>query len=44
MDWYSFATEGCLLFSYGLAISDNERIGGEGVAVEIDESKFAKRK
>ena len=40
VDWYSFAREVCLQ----IAISDNEQIGGDGVIVEIDESKFRKRK
>ena len=40
VDWYSFARGVCLQ----IAISDNEQIGGDGVVVEIDESKFGKRK
>ena len=40
VDWYSFAREVCLQ----IAISDNEQIGGDGVVVEIDESKFGKSK
>ena len=39
VDWFSFAREVCLQ----IAISDNERIGGDGVVVEIDESKFWKK-
>ena len=40
VDWYSFARKVCLQ----IAISDNEQIGGDGVIVETDESKFGKRK
>ena len=40
VDWYNFSTEVCT------AILENEstKIGGEGKTVEIDESKFGKRK
>ena len=40
VDWYSFAREVCLQ----IAISHNKQIGGDGVLLEIDESKFGKRK
>ena len=40
VDWYSFGREVCLC-----RLEDNcEQIGGENVIVEIDESKFGKRK
>ena len=40
VDWYNFCREvcDCILFE------DNEKIGGLGKTVEIDESKFGKRK
>ena len=40
VDWYNFAREVCLQ----IAILDNEQIGGPGIVVEVDESKFGKRK
>ena len=40
VDWYNFAREVCL----HIAILDNEQIGGPGIVVEVDESKFGKRK
>ena len=40
MGWYNFAREVCLQ----IAILDNEQIGGPGIVVEVDESKFGKRK
>ena len=36
VDWYNFAREVCLK----IAIDDKEQIGGPGIVVEIDESKF----
>lgn len=40
VDWYNYCREVCTTV---LQI-DSEKIGGEGVVVEIDESKFGKRK
>ena len=40
MDWYNFAREVC----YEIIQRDSEQIGGDGKEVEIDESKFGKRK
>ncbi len=40
VDWYNFCREVCL----EILVGENEQIGGPGVEVEIDESKFGKRK
>ena len=40
VDWRNFAREVCL----SVLEQDNEQIGGPGKFVEIDESKFGKRK
>ena len=40
VDWFNFAREVCA----EIMEADNEQIGGEGKEVEIDESKFGKRK
>ena len=40
VDWFNFAREVCA----EIMEVDNEQIGGEGKEVEIDESKFGKRK
>lgn len=40
VDWKNFAREVCLC----ILTQDSERIGGPGKHVEIDESKFGKRK
>ena len=40
IDWYNFAREVCV----SIVIKENEQIGGYGKTVEIDESKFGKRK
>lgn len=40
VDWKNFAREVCLC----ILKQDSERIGGPGKHVEIDESKFGKRK
>ena len=40
VDWYNFAREVCV----EIIQRDSEQIGGEGKEVEIDESKFWKRK
>jgi hypothetical protein len=40
VDWYNFAREVCTQ----ILLQDNEQIGGPGVIVEINESKFVKRK
>ena len=40
VDWCNFAREVCI----GILKTDNEQIGGPGIEVEIDESKFGKRK
>ena len=41
MDWYNYCREICALV---INDEDVERIGGVGKIVEIDESKFGKRK
>ena len=40
VDWYNFAREVCV----EIIQRDSEQIGGDGKEVEIDESKFGKRK
>ena len=40
VDWCQFAREVCI----GLINTENEQIGGPGVEIEIDETKFWKRK
>ncbi|XP_061191636.1 uncharacterized protein LOC133199826 [Saccostrea echinata] len=40
VDWYNFAREVCTC----VLEKESEKIGGEGKVVEIDESKFGKRK
>lgn len=40
VDWASFCREVCEV----TVMNESERIGGPGIVVEIDESKFAKRK
>ena len=40
VDWYNFAREVCV----AVLEKDSEAIGGPGKVVEIDESKFGKRK
>lgn len=40
VDWYNFCREVCLQ----VIIQDNKKVGGPGKTVEIDESKFGKRK
>jgi transposase-like protein len=40
VDWYNFAREVCI----SVLEQDSEVIGGPGIVVEIDESKFGKRK
>ena len=40
VDWYNFAREVCV----EILQQDNEKLGGPGKTVEIDESKFGKRK
>lgn len=40
VDWYNFCREVCV----EVLIKDSELIGGPGIVVEIDESKFGKRK
>ena len=40
VDWFNFAREVCT----SILEMDNEPIGGVGKIVEIDESKFGKRK
>ena len=39
-DWYNFAREVCI----AIIKTENEQIGGVGKEIEIDESKFGKRK
>lgn len=41
VDWYSYAREVC---DYILQTNENNIIVGPGIVVEIDESKFGKRK
>jgi transposase-like protein len=41
VDWYNFAREVCVAI---ITEKDSELIGGQGEIVEIDESKFGKRK
>ncbi|KZS00241.1 Uncharacterized protein APZ42_003546, partial [Daphnia magna] len=40
IDWYNFCRE----VSEDVVINNSEKIGGFGITVEIDESKFGKRK
>ncbi|KZR98075.1 Uncharacterized protein APZ42_006686 [Daphnia magna] len=40
IDWYNFCRE----VSEDIVINNSEKIGGVGITVEIDESKFGKRK
>jgi len=40
VDWYNFCREVCLQ----IIIQDSKKVGGPGKTVEIDESKFGKRK
>ena len=40
VDWYKFCREVCI----DILMKDNRKIGGPGHVVEIDESKFGKRK
>ncbi len=40
MDWFSFGCEVCI----EIIKSDSEIIGGPGMIIELDESKFGKRK
>ena len=40
VDWYNFCREVCV----DILLKDNHKIGGPGHIVEIDESKFGKRK
>ena len=40
MDWYNLCREVCS----EVLIKENAKIGGPGKTVEIDESKFGKRK
>ncbi|KZR99984.1 Uncharacterized protein APZ42_003923, partial [Daphnia magna] len=39
-DWYNFCRE----VSEDIVINNSEKIGGVGITVEIDESKFGKKK